>query len=270
METSLPAWSPDRDIEALRAFKDNYIWLLQRHGKAVVVDPGDAGPVKAALERWGLVLEAILLTHHHADHTGGVAELVDLAGAGVRVLGPAAESITGVSEPLQGGEVVRLEGLGLELQVLSVPGHTRGHLAYYGLWNGASVLFCGDTLFGAGCGRLFEGSPVQMADSLGCLAGLPAQTQVFCAHEYTAANLRFAAAVEPGNRQVEARIRRVTELMAKGESSVPSPLALELATNPFLRCDQEEVIESARRWAGRPLADPVAVFSALREWKNVF
>lgn len=270
METSLPAWSPDGDIEALRAFKDNYIWLLQRHGKAVVVDPGDAGPVRSALEHHGLELEAILLTHHHADHAGGVAELVESAGAGVRVLGPAAESITGVSEPLQGGEVARIEGLGLELQVLSVPGHTRGHLAYYGLWNGASVLFCGDTLFGAGCGRLFEGSPAQMADSLGRLAGLPAQTLVFCAHEYTAANLRFAAVVEPQNGQVAKRVRAVADLMATERSSVPSTLALELATNPFLRCAEAAVKASASQWAGRPLMDALAVFTALREWKNVF
>ncbi|TLS19752.1 MAG: hydroxyacylglutathione hydrolase [Betaproteobacteria bacterium] len=267
METSLPACAPLRGISAIPAFKDNYIWLLQRGDRALVVDPGDSAPVQAVLAREGLRLEAILLTHHHADHSGGVAAL---AGDGVRVLGPAAESITGVGEPLRGGERLEFADLGLQLQVLAVPGHTRGHLAYYGQWEGAPVLFCGDTLFGAGCGRLFEGTPAQMAHSLGLLAALPPQTAVYCAHEYTAANLDFALAVEPGNRALAERGRKVAAMRQAGQATVPLCLAEELATNPFLRCGEAEVRASAERQAGHALTDDVAVFAALREWKNHF
>ncbi|WP_153116837.1 hydroxyacylglutathione hydrolase [Rhodocyclus tenuis] len=260
---------------AIPAFADNYIWLLRQGSSALVVDPGDAAPVLAFLRREGLRLAAILVTHHHADHQGGIAELLAAARAdGVEpaVFGPAAESITGLSEPLCGGETIPVEALALAFRVVAVPGHTRGHLAYYR----AGQLFCGDTLFGAGCGRLFEGTASEMAASLAKLAALPGDTGVYCAHEYTVANLRFALAVEPENVCVQQRVAAVAALRAAGQASVPSSLALEKASNPFLRCGEPEVIDSVLRWCAQsatPLPerdDPVAVFAALRAWKNVF
>lgn len=251
------------DVIQIPAFKDNYIWLLRNGTAAVVVDPGDARPVIDLLEREGLALAAILITHHHADHQGGVADL--LAHCSCAVFGPAAESITGLTQPLRGGETIRIDALDASFSVIAVPGHTLGHLVYYG----AGALFCGDTLFGAGCGRLFEGSPAQMADSLARLAALPDETAVYCAHEYTEANLRFALAVEPGNRRLQLRVDAVAAIRARGVSSVPSTLALEKATNPFLRCSEPEVIASVQRRAPRA-AGALAVFTALREWKNDF
>jgi len=176
------------DVIRIPAFKDNYIWLLRKGAAAAVVDPGDARPVLEVLEREHLSLTAILVTHHHADHQGGVARL--LAHYRAEVFGPAAESITGRTTPVRGGDTVRIPSCDIEFQVLAVPGHTSGHVAYYG----AGCLFCGDTLFGAGCGRLFEGTATQMADSLARLAALPDQTAVYCAHEYTQANLRYSCA----------------------------------------------------------------------------
>ncbi len=251
------------DVTGIPAFKDNYIWLLRQGASAVVVDPGDACPVLDVLEREGLTLAAILITHHHKDHQGGVMDL--LARYPVEVFGPGAESITGMTHPLMGGETIRLDALGVEFRVLAVPGHTLGHIAYYG----AGCLFCGDTMFTGGCGRLFEGTPLQMYDSLTRLVSLPGDTRVFCGHEYTEANLRFALAVEPGNRQLRRRVDEVAVARAKGWATVPGTLAVELATNPFLRCGEPEVIATAlRRSAGA--IDPVAVFTSLREWKNSF
>ncbi|PKO33591.1 MAG: hydroxyacylglutathione hydrolase [Betaproteobacteria bacterium HGW-Betaproteobacteria-7] len=249
------------EVSFIPAFKDNYIWLLQRDRRAFVVDPGDAAPVVARLEADGLALEGILITHHHADHQGGVGELIRRSP--VPVFAPAAESITGSSHPLFGGETITV--LGCTVQVMAVPGHTAGHLAYVA----GDRLFCGDTLFGAGCGRLFEGTPAQMAASLDTLAALPLATLVHCAHEYTEANLRFALAVEPDNQAVHARVARVAGLRAAGQSSVPSMLAEELATNPFLRCREPGVIAAAMR-EGAVDASPVAVFAAIRAWRNRF
>ncbi len=251
------------DIIRIPAFKDNYIWLLRKGASAVVVDPGDARPVLEVLEREGLALESILVTHHHADHQGGVASL--LAHFPAEVFGPATESITGITRPLLGGETICLASLGIEFLVTTVPGHTLGHLAYYG----SGTLFCGDTLFGGGCGRLFEGTPLQMHDSLTRLAALPDQTAVYCAHEYTEANLRFALAVEPGNRQLRRRIDEVTMVRAKGGATVPSTIELEKATNPFLRCTEPEIVASAQTRVAQA-HDAVEVFSVLREWKNSF
>ena len=249
------------EVSFIPAFKDNYIWLLRRDRRAVVVDPGDAGPVIARLEADGLTLEGILITHHHADHQGGVAELQTRYGA--QVFAPAAESITGCTHPLAGGE--RIEVLGCSVHVMAVPGHTAGHIAYLA----GDRLFCGDTLFGAGCGRLFEGTPAQMAASLAAIAALPAATRIHCAHEYTEVNLRFALAVEPGNPAVRERVTRVAELRSAGLPSLPSTLAEELATNPFLRCSTPEVIAAARQH-GATDASPVAVFAAIRGWRNTF
>lgn len=250
-------------IQPLAAFRDNYIWLLSHGGCAVVVDPGEAAPVEAALVAAGLRLEAILVTHHHADHQGGVAELV--ARHRAAVYGPASESITGITRPLRGGERIAIDGIGGRFEVLGIPGHTLGHLAYLA----GDRLFCGDTLFGAGCGRLFEGSPAQMAGSLARLAALPDATRVYCAHEYTALNLAFAAAVEPDNRAVRQRIADVAAARARGEPTLPSTIGLEKATNPFLRCAVPAVIAAARRRDPAATGE-VGVFAAIRGWRNEF
>jgi len=251
------------DVIRIPAFKDNYIWLLRQGASAVVVDPGEARPVLEVLERTALSLAGILVTHHHADHQGGVADL--LARYPAEVFGPATESITGLTRPLRGGETVHIAACDLTLQVIAVPGHTLGHLAYYG----AGCLFCGDTLFAGGCGRLFEGTAAQMADSLARLAALPDDTAVYCAHEYTQANLRFALAVEPGNRFLSRRAEQVAAHRAQDWPTVPSTIGIEKASNPFLRCREAEVAAAARRRV--PGArDEVAVFAALREWKNSF
>ncbi|WP_291987065.1 hydroxyacylglutathione hydrolase [Candidatus Accumulibacter sp. ACC007] len=251
------------DVIRIPAFKDNYIWLLRKGASAAVVDPGDARPVLEALEREGLSLTSILVTHHHADHQGGVARL--LAHYPAEVFAPAAESIAGTSRPLHGGETIRPAFCDEEFQVIAVPGHTLGHIAYYA----AGCLFCGDTLFAGGCGRLFEGSAGQLFASLSRLASLPEQTAVYCAHEYTEANLRFALAVEPGNRRLQSRVNDVAVARAKGWATVPSTIGLEKASNPFLRCGEPEVAASARRRVPEAV-DEVAVFAALREWKNGF
>ncbi|MDR2187430.1 MAG: hydroxyacylglutathione hydrolase [Azonexus sp.] len=247
------------EISFIPAFKDNYIWLLRRDHQALVVDPGDAAPVLARLAEDGLTLAGILITHHHADHQGGVGELT--AHHPAPVFAPAGESITGRTAPLDGGE--RLTLLGQTLDVLAVPGHTAGHLAYLT----DDGLFCGDTLFGAGCGRLFEGTPAQMAASLDRLAALPPTTRIYCAHEYTAVNLRFATAVEPDNPAITARAAQVAAQRRANLPSVPSTLAEELATNPFLRCRQPAVIAAARQH-GATDDSPVAVFAALRRWRS--
>jgi hydroxyacylglutathione hydrolase len=252
------------DVIQIPALKDNYIWLLRKDASAVVVDPGDAAPVLDVLRREGLVLSSILITHHHQDHRGGVEDLLAYSPS-TQVFGPAEESITGVTTPLRGGECVRFVSLGLDLRVIAVPGHTLGHLAYHG----EDCLFCGDTLFAGGCGRLFEGTPRSMYESLARLAALPDDTQIYCAHEYNEANLSFALAVEPENRVLRRRAGEVAVIRAKGMSTVPSTLAVEKATNPFLRCQEPEVIAAARAH-GAAENDPVAVFAALREWKNSF
>ena len=257
------------EILGLHAFDDNYIWLLRAGGFVAVVDPGDAAPVLAHIENSGDRLCAILVTHHHGDHAGGLAEI--LARFPVPVFGPAIENIPGVTEPLAGGERVRLPEVALEFEVMAVPGHTRGHIAYYGpsLGEGGAV-FCGDTLFGAGCGRLFEGSPAQMQASLARLAALPAPTLVYCAHEYTQSNLRFALAVEPGSIAVQRRSENVANDRAAGRATIPSSILAELETNPFLRWDAPAVRAAAAIRLGHVPADAVETFTAIREWKNRF
>jgi hydroxyacylglutathione hydrolase len=251
-------------VSPVAAFRDNYIWTLHDGMNAVVVDPGDATPVEAFLKANGLALVAILATHHHADHVGGVARLV--AEREIPVFGPRNESIATVSEPLGEGDSAAIDALGLQFSVLDIPGHTAGHIAYHG----HGLVFCGDTLFACGCGRLFEGTPRQMVDSLNKLASLPGETQVYCGHEYTLANIRFARAVESDSVALQQREVVEAEKRARGEPTLPSTIGLERMTNPFLRCLEPKVIESAQRYAQRPLADPVDTFAALREWKNNF
>ncbi len=257
------------EILALPAFDDNYIWLLRANGCAAVVDPGDAAPVLQHLAHSGDRLCAILATHHHGDHVGGIGEL--LAREAVPVFGPAAENIAGVSHALAGGERISVPGIDVEFEVLAVPGHTRGHLAYSGAsLAGTGALFCGDTLFGAGCGRLFEGTAAQMQASLAQLAVLPAPTLVYCAHEYTQSNLRFAAAVEPDSIAVQKRVEEVAAARAARRPTVPTRIEVELETNPFLRWDAPAVRNSAAVRLGHAPADAVETFTAIREWKNRF
>lgn len=257
-----------KSIRPLPALSDNYIWIVRQGRDAAVVDPGEAGPVLDALAADGLQLRAILLTHHHGDHVGGVLELV--AQTDARVWGPAGETLPHCDVRLAEGDTVDLPALGLHLSVLDVPGHTAGHIAYAGQAAGQEVLFCGDTLFAAGCGRLFEGTPAQMFDSLGKFADLPKSALVCCAHEYTLANLRWALAVEPDNSPLASWQARATDLRERGLPTLPTSLALERETNPFLRTAQHAVAQAASRYAGRALPGEVDIFAALREWKNEF
>ena len=250
------------------ALADNYIWMLHDGTDAVVIDPGEAAPVLAILKAQSLKLQAILVTHHHADHVGGIDEIREATQAAV--YGPAYEKIPEPAERVQGGD--RLNLLGMQWQVLDVPGHTSGHIAYACPDAApAPLLFCGDTLFSAGCGRLFEGTPAQMYASLQLLTQLPSHTLVCCAHEYTLSNLRFAQAVEPNNAQLVHYAAHCQALREQGKPTLPTTLGLELEINPFLRCDVVAVAQGAAQHAPNlDLANPLSVFTALREWKNVF
>ena len=244
------------------------IWLLHNGKQALVVDPGDAAPVLAALQAHGLQLQAILVTHHHADHVGGVDKLRSATGA--TVYGPAYETLP---EPvIRVDASTELQLLGLNWRVLEVPGHTAGHIAWYCEPAGqAPILFCGDTLFSGGCGRLFEGTPEQMHASLQQLAQLPGHTRVACAHEYTLSNLKFACTVEPSNADLLQYRAHCEALRQQQLPTLPSTLAQELAINPFLRCDVKQVVQSALRF--RPDThpqNPASVLATLREWKNAF
>lgn len=254
-------------IDALPAFNDNYIWLLQDAGskRCAVVDPGDAAPVQAWLEAHpGWQLSDILITHHHFDHVGGVETLKNATGA--RVAGPATEKIPARDLDLNDND--EIEVLGLRFQIMAVPGHTLGHIAYYHA--GQNLLFCGDTLFAGGCGRLFEGTPQQMHQSLSHLAALPPRTLVYCTHEYTLSNLRFAHAVEPDNARLSERLAEVTRWREDSRISLPSTIELELATNPFLRTREPSIIAAAKGRENGQSGEPSAVFACLRAWKDSF
>jgi hydroxyacylglutathione hydrolase len=255
-------------IIPIPAFADNYIWLLRNGAQAAVVDPGDASPVMAHLEREGLELTAILATHHHGDHVGGIPALVTRWR--VPVFGPAHETIPERTQGMTEGDSITVPGIDLRLWVLDIPGHTAGHIAYVARDSTPPLLFCGDTLFAAGCGRLFEGTPAQMVASLGKLGALPEATQVYCGHEYTLANLRFAQAVEPASALLRVREAREKLKREHGSPTLPSTIGEERATNPFLRTDERLVRAAAERRAGQPLADRVAVFAEIRAWKNAF
>jgi hydroxyacylglutathione hydrolase len=250
----------------LPAFTDNYIWMLHNGQAAWVVDPGDAAPVLQALATHRLTLQGILVTHHHPDHTGGVAELRDATGAAV--FGPHRENMP---EPLRRmAQDETVDVLGLSFRVIEVPGHTAGHIAYYcASMDGAPVLFCGDTLFSGGCGRLFEGTPAQMLASLETLAALPADTRVCCTHEYTLSNLKFAREVEPDNRALADYQTHCQTLREANLPTLPSTIAQERAINPFLRSSQATIVASSQRFDAAQTATH-GVFATLRAWKNQF
>lgn len=253
-------------VTPVQAFTDNYIWLIHSPRdprKVVAVDPGDAAPVHQALANGGLQLAGIFMTHHHRDHVGGVVEL--LRQHSVPAFGPASEAVPGEPVRLREGDTARLEDLGLEFRALDVPGHTAGHIAYVG--HGA--LFCGDTLFSAGCGRLFEGTAEQMTASLAKFAALAEETQVYCGHEYTVSNLRFALTVEPDNEVSAAYLEECQRKRARHEATVPSDIRRERNVNPFLRCHRQTVKQAAEARAGRAL-NPVEVFAVVRAWKDGF
>ena len=255
-------------IIPIPAFADNYIWLIRNGRHAAVVDAGDAKPVIEFLDRENIELTAIICTHHHGDHVGGNNEL--LARWPVPVFGPAQEDIPGRSHALSEGDRVMVPGIHLALTVLDIPGHTAGHIALHGRLDEAPLVFCGDTLFAAGCGRLFEGTPRQMVNSLDKLAALDPQTRVYCGHEYTLSNLRFALAVEPANPTVREREVREQKKRAAGEPTLPSTIGDEHLTNPFLRTAEASIADAAAAHAGRRLPDRVSVFAELRAWKNAF
>ncbi len=251
------------DITAILALQDNYIWAIHDDHRAAVVDPGEAAPVLAFLNERGLQLDSILCTHRHNDHIGGIAKLREVYN--VPVYGRQHPNNPHITHDLREGDRLKLDALGIEFDIIEIPGHLDDHIAYIA----PGILFCGDVLFGAGCGRNFEGTPAQLHHSLQRLAQLPDSTRVYCAHEYTAANLRFALACEPGNPALQQRVSVTRQLREANQITLPSTIALEKATNPFLRCTQPEIIRTVQR---RGLTDTgeLAVFTAMREWKNHF
>ena len=253
------------NVTPIPVLADNYTWLLHspQSTHAAVVDPGESEPVRRALEGFGLTLTAILLTHHHHDHVGGVG---NLSQPGMPVFGPAGGQTPGVTEPVAEGDPVFLPGLDTRLTVMAVPGHTLDHIAYIG----DEALFAGDALFAGGCGRMFEGDAATMQGYLARLRELADETRLYCGHEYTLANLEFAIAAEPDNEKLQQRLDKVREQRARQAVTLPSTLGEEKATNPFLRWDNPEVIDQASRQAGHALEDDVAVFAALRQWKDHF
>jgi hydroxyacylglutathione hydrolase len=256
-------------IEPVKAFKDNYLWVFHQSDdtRAVVVDPGDAAPVQAWLQQQGLQLAAILITHHHSDHIGGVSELQ--SAWHVPVYGPVSAKIPQVTNPLREGD--KLVVAGMELRVLEVPGHTLEHIAYFAAdVDGSPLVFCGDTLFAAGCGRMFEGTPPMMYSSLQKLASLPPDTRVYCTHEYTLSNLNFARAALRDAPRVRTRIADEQLKRDRDEPTVPSTIGLELQTNPFLRCDDPDVLAALASQQRLEQRDPALVFGALRKWKDSF
>lgn len=249
-------------IIPIPSLKDNYIWAIIENTQAIIVDPGEATPVLTFLKQQKLSLLAILITHHHWDHTNGIADI--LKEYPVPVYGPAHENIPDMTHPLTATTALRIAGFPHNITVFDIPGHTSQHIAYYI----QDALFCGDTLFAAGCGRLFEGTANEMMASLQTITALPDNTRLYCAHEYTLNNLRFAQHVEPDNQQITMRIQHVAELRRNHLPSLPSTISEEKATNPFLRCDSKELKKNVEKHVGINLNDTLAVFTALRKWKD--
>jgi len=257
-------------ITPIPAFNDNYLWLIHDKRNAVVVDPGDAAAVDRFLQENNLNLLKILVTHHHRDHVGGLEALKNQYGC--QVIGPAKESISGLDVTCEEGDTVEIPQLELELKVIDVPGHTAGHIAYFSAktLQHANLLFCGDTLFSAGCGRLFEGTANQMWQSIKKLMALPDDTQIFPAHEYTLSNIQFALAVEPENKALKAHQDKVKALRNNNIPSLPATLSLEKAINPFMRVEQPSVIKMAEMRFNGVNLDSAEVFGLIRHWKDTF
>jgi hydroxyacylglutathione hydrolase len=245
-------------IIPIPAFEDNYIWLLHNQSYAVVVDPGESAQVIQILKEKNLLLSAILITHHHADHIGGVVKLLNHQKA--PVYAPSYEKFAFEHIPLLEGDCVKLTTIEQQFKVMHLPGHTLGHIAYVN----DDYLFCGDTLFGAGCGRLFEGTPAQMLHSLQRIKSLNPSTNVFCTHEYTAKNIAFALTLDPDNDALKFRQLQTNQLRLESHPTLPSTLALELATNPFLRCNQTAII----KYSGAADTSELSVFSSIRTLRN--
>lgn len=256
--------SSSRNLTPIPAFSDNYIWMLDDNTHAIIVDPGDADSAIQALAMQNLTLSAIIVTHHHFDHVGGIDKLKQQFAC--PVYGPHNPAIPSIDTRLAGGDNITL--LEQNFEVIAVPGHTLDHIAYYNAEQ--QLLFCGDTLFAAGCGRLFEGDAATMVTSLNKLSALPAETRVACTHEYTESNLKFALSAEPSNTALQQRQQQVAELRSHGQPSLPSTIAIEIETNPFLRCDSAPLIKQLEQRCGRPLNAYNDVFAELRAWKDNF
>lgn len=256
------------------AFDDNYIWCIHDGQSALIVDPGDAAPVLRYLEQEKLTLTGILITHHHADHTGGILQLLSALGSHAPVYGPATIDIPGRTNALMNGDKIEIANPRISLEVYEVPGHTLSHIAYFANMQANVVepmLFCGDTLFASGCGRLFEGTPTQMSQSLAKFIALPKNTLVYCTHEYTLSNIRFALAVEPNNSNLITWAETVQTLRAQNLPTLPTTIGQELQVNPFMRCDQKDVIDSALQISGeKSLPSPAHVLAVIRAWKDRF
>jgi hydroxyacylglutathione hydrolase len=252
-------------IESIEAFTDNYIWLITTIEGSIVIDPGESSKIINFLKEKQLNLKAILVTHHHFDHTGGINEI--LFHFPVDVFGPFNNGIENINKKLKDGDKVSI--IGIEFEIIEIPGHTLDHIAFYSENNGSPILFCGDTLFAGGCGRVFEGTSDQMYESLNKLKILPDNTSVYCGHEYTLSNLKFAKEAEPFNQNTLSRYNEVLELREKGFPSIPSSLSTELKTNPFLRSDVEEVQENISI-KFKTTKEPKEIFKALRSWKDNF
>lgn len=255
------------EIFGIPSLADNYIWAIhgQNNGHIVVVDPGEAAPVLSYLKEQNLILDAILITHHHNDHTGGVLALRSHF-PHIPVYGSLKDKVPGITHFIQDGDTITFTNQNLTLQVLDLPGHTHGHIAYYN----KELLFCGDVLFSVGCGKIFEGTAEQMYRSLNKLKQFAPTTQIFSAHEYTFNNIKFAQMVDPENQALEKRFQQVISLRKQNLPTLPVSLASELQTNPFLRCEELAILDAVQNYWDKQLNDPLAVFEHLRRWKDQF